>query len=57
MSRDLELLTLQQLIALGFQNAIKRESRPNGKNYREYLITELDSLKVIRGLETNEDGS
>ena len=54
MSRDLELLTLQQLIALGFQNAIKIKSSPNGKNYREYLIKELDSLKVIKGLETNE---
>ena len=56
MTRDLEVLTLAQLIALGFQNKLPMKYLPKGTPYRDFLIKGLGDLKVIKGLETAEDG-
>lgn len=56
MSRDLEKLTLNQLIALGFQNDVQMKMVPKGFTYKEHLVKKLSALEVIKGLETKEDG-
>ncbi len=56
MSRDLEKLTLKQLISLGFQNDVQMKMVPKGFTYKEYLVKSLSGLEVIKGLETKEYG-
>ena len=56
MARNLEALSLAQLIALGFQNKVQMKMIPKGKTQREHLVEKLGSLEIIKGLETAEDG-
>lgn len=57
MTRDLTNLSLQQLVALGYQNKLESmKCIPRSKTYREFLIKDLNKLEVIKGLETKEYG-
>ncbi len=56
MTRDLTTLSLQQLVALGFQNKLEMQPPNKCKDFKKYLVEILDELKVIKGLETKEYG-